>query len=451
MDTENEMALLGACMYDYSLVIPEMLQQIRESDFISNTNKRVFTIIKELYENNRKVNIASVKIELTKKEPEISPDILKLMLEKCLVVSMYPEYIKQVKEIGIKKLIIGKTQEVLSEAGQADKEPEELIYALNTAVTTINESYSGRTKIKTKRLRDSLPGYLDKISLLVGKEKGTDEHTKVKTGFYDIDSKIGGLLKGGIHYVGGRPGHGKTTFLLQIAMHIAQNIGPIYFCAFETPEDELDERILCLKEFELKVKRNGKQIVASKLKRGPITADDIEQLSNTTSKLHNVPFYYSTESMSVQAIKMEASKIPDLRAIFIDRIEILNEPPKHGENETHRLSRVSMMLNKMASSMKIPVACIVQLRRESEDAKGKGQKKNHQPTLRDLRDSGALEQDAKMVLLVHREDLIDEKPENKNKAMVIIAKNMFGNMGKVDFLFPEDLNFFLNSGAKYEG
>ncbi len=160
-------------------------------------------------------------------------------------------------------------------------------------------------------------------------------------------------------------------------------------------------------------------------------------------QLYPLQFFYTDTAMSTQEILLETQQIKnttgELTAVFIDRIERIRDVPLKGENRNLQLSRISANLNQMAIELDIPVVCLVQLSRQ---AARRGSAENHRPILSDFRDSGSIEQDAKMAVMIHREEMYTRKAEYQGIAEVIVAKNMFGPTGILEMRFDRHIPAF---------
>ena len=243
----------------------------------------------------------------------------------------------------------------------------------------------------------------------------------VSTGYRILDIKMGGgMLKGGVYVLAGRPGMGKSTLALNIAERVAQNTGSVLFVSLEMDDEQLTAKRLAA--------RTG--IPGNRLLMDKLTEEEYRRLAEETDKLLQIPMYISNEvSPTVEQIYGEAKAVQGLKLLVIDYFGKINpgDRAKRG-TRTEYTTEISGAVKDMARALKIPVLLLAQLNRESE------KRSDHRPQLSDLRDTGAVEQDADGVILLYRDKYYDDpsnrdpyQPEDIN---VEVAKNRHGGTGR---------------------
>jgi len=261
--------------------------------------------------------------------------------------------------------------------------------------------------------------------------KGT--YTGIPSGYYDLDTMLAGFQKSDLIILAARPSMGKTAF----ALNIAQNIGieqkvPVLIFSLEMSAAQLTQRILC----------SEAEIDAQRARTGELNAQEWEKIADVMNKLHEAPILIDDSSgVTLSDVRAKArrvkTKYPDLGLIIIDYLQLIEDKSTADRNQA--ISAISRGLKSLARELSVPIISLSQLSRKVEDRTVKI------PMMSDLRESGAIEQDADVIMFVHREEYYDkENPEFKNKAKIIIAKQRNGPVGDVDLLFFGSTTKFKN-------
>ena len=241
----------------------------------------------------------------------------------------------------------------------------------------------------------------------------------IPTGFSDVDAMIGGLNKSDLIIVGARPGMGKTSFILNLARNAAKTGKRIAFFSLEMSRDQLAQRLLSL----------DSSVGISRLRKGGLTPDEWDRIATATGELYNAKIFVDESSaITVQQIKAKVRRNkPDV--VFIDYLQLLT-PVTKSDNRAVQVQEMTRDLKIMAKELAIPVVVCSQLSRA-----GTGRGVSHVPQLSDLRESGAIEQDADIVIMLHRPGYYKDGSEgeevDENEAQVIIAKHRHGETGTV--------------------
>jgi replicative DNA helicase len=246
----------------------------------------------------------------------------------------------------------------------------------------------------------------------------------LETGFPRLDALLGGgLINGGFYVIGARPGMGKTTFGLSIVENIAKKGNPVYFASLE------------MTRLELTAKRIAREsgVPYSQALKLKMSEDEYKKALDAVTKLSYRPVTISEEPrMTVNDIMFAARKVKGLRCILIDHFSLIS-PAKRTQKRADDMTLISNDLKRMAKTLKVPVICLAQLNRENEG------RSNKRPILSDLRDTGAIEQDADTVMFIHRESMYDPNRETSSGLFepmeILIAKNRGDPTGKVDMVF----------------
>ena len=250
-----------------------------------------------------------------------------------------------------------------------------------------------------------------------------EEYKGIPTGFSLLDKYMTGLNRSDLILIGARPAMGKTSFALNIARNVAVNAKKkVVFFSLEMGKEQLAQRILSTEA----------RVEGRKLRTGELTDDDWQRIAEATVTLSRAELYFDdTANITVPEMKARVRKMRDVDCVIIDYLQLMTGT-KRTESRVQEVSEITRSLKLMAKDLRIPVITCSQLSRSTE-----GRGKSHKPQLSDLRESGSIEQDADIVLMLYRESYYDsEKDEtvvvDNDKAEVIIAKNRHGGTGEVD-------------------
>lgn len=277
---------------------------------------------------------------------------------------------------------------------------------------------------------------LDKITKLYENKAGL---TGLPTGFRDLDRMTSGLQPSDLILVAARPSMGKTAFTL----NIAQNVGvrqhkTVAFFSLEMSQEQLVQRLLC----------QIAHIDSQKLRTGQLNSDEEwTRLTDACDKLYESPIYIDdTPGISVAEMRSKARRLKSehgLDLIIVDYLQLMQG--RNAESRQQEISEISRSLKALARELKVPLIALSQLSRSVESRQDK------RPMLSDLRESGALEQDADIVSFLYREDYYDKETENQHITEVILAKHRNGPVGSVKLYFKNEFTLFLNLDTQHEG
>lgn len=242
----------------------------------------------------------------------------------------------------------------------------------------------------------------------------------IPTGFKDLDYLLGGgLLNSGLYILAARPGVGKTTFGLQIADHVAAHVGSVLFVTLEMDKEQIEAR---------RIARMA-SIPATKILTNQLDQNDWTRIATHMSRTAKIKFYANNRlHCTVSEVRGMARHVPDLRLVVVDYLGLLRSDAKNF-SQYEKITAISGELKTLARALHVPVLCLAQLNRMSELRQDKS------PSLADLRDSGAIEQDADGVILLHRDDLYQKDPPDESKPVLVsghLAKNRHGKMGRFE-------------------
>lgn len=431
---EAEQAVLGAMMLEHNAVVAAM-EKLRPGDFYREVHRTIFEAMEHLHHDNKEVDVITLPEELRrmKKLDDVGGLEYILSLPNLVATAANIEYHANiVAEKALARNIITTCTELTSEAYDGEKEPEDLLDDAERRILQISES---------KRRGDFAPvgvvveETLDKITKLYENKAGI---TGLPTGFRDLDRLTSGLQPSDLILVAARPSMGKTAFTL----NIAQNVGvkqhkTVAFFSLEMSQEQLVQRLLC----------QIAHIDSQKLRTGQLNSDDEwTKLTDACDKLYQAPIYIDdTPGISVTEMRSKARRLKaehGLDLIIVDYLQLMQG--RNSESRQQEISEISRSLKALARELKVPLIALSQLSRSVESRQDK------RPMLSDLRESGALEQDADIVSFLYREDYYDKETENQHITEIILAKHRNGPVGSVKLYFKGEYTLFLNLDTTHE-
>lgn len=428
---EAEAAVLGAMLLDPEAV-PRVQQLLDESAFYSQANRKIFLAIKNLSERNVVADMITVAEELrrTKELENIGgATYLSGLVENVLSTAQVEEHAKLVLEKAISRKLIQTTVKILEESYEGTLPADDMLDRVEHLIFQIKE-----TKVRPGfvPLREILSPTVKEI------EKRHTDHkrlvTGVETGIFLLDEKTSGFQKGEFIIIAGRPSMGKTALALNIALHSAvKHNNPVAIFSLEMTKEAIVERLICAEA----------EIPFNKLRSGKLNREEWTRLTTALGPLWEVPIFID-DSAAIPILELKAkarrlkAEVP-LGLIIADYIQLI-QPPRGDRSQRNRqqeISDISQALKALAKELNVPIVAVSQLSRlpERRDTK--------KPELADLRESGALEQDADLVLLLFRESFYHRTPDNEMIAEFKVAKQRNGpttDWIKIAFL-PEYMRF----------
>ncbi|MBR2068959.1 MAG: replicative DNA helicase [Candidatus Gastranaerophilales bacterium] len=425
---EAEGAVLGAI-----LINPDSMNkvvEILETDyFYSPQNRLIYEAAFNLYNQNKPIDALSLAEYFSARNQLEDIGGVEYLGELGLdtVLSSNIEYYAEIiKENAIKRKLVTAGQVIIEETFKNPDANTSLEIAQKTLFEIAQQKSSQDVQLITNLLMET-------VEQLEYRYNNKGSYTGVPSGYYDLDAMLAGFQKSDLIILAARPSMGKTAF----ALNIAQNIGieqkvPVLIFSLEMSATSLTQRILC----------SEAEIDAQRARTGELNAPEWEKIADVMNKLHEAPILIDDSSgVTLSDIRAKARRIktkyPDLGIIIIDYLQLIED--KSTQDRFQAISSISRGLKSLARELSVPVIALSQLSRKVEERTSKV------PMLSDLRESGAIEQDADVVMFVHREEYYDkENPELKNKAQIVIAKQRNGPVGSVDLLFFGAITKFKN-------
>ncbi len=429
-DIEAEQAVLGSMLTDKDSVALA-IETLKPEDFYREDNKNIFIAIVNLYNKAEPVDIITLKEELTslgKFDVVGGLEYLATLPEMVPTTANVEKYIKIVEEKSTIRKLIQTANEMIALGYDPAQDIEGILDEAEKKIFNLsqNRDQRGYTPIK-----DVLVDTFTKLEQLYNQK----EHiTGIPTGFADLDYKTAGLHESDLILIAARPAMGKSAFALNIATNAAlkANKGVVIF-SLEMSKEQMVNRILC----------SEAMVDSNKVRTGKIDDEDWMKLAGALGTLSEAGIYIDdTPGISVTEIRNKCRKLKlekDIGLVVIDYLQLVQgSNAKRSGSREQEISEISRSLKILAKEINVPVIALSQLSRAPE------QRPDHRPMLSDLRESGAIEQDADIVMFLYRDDYYNEESEKKNVAEVIIAKHRAGSTGTVELLWLGNYTKFAN-------
>ncbi len=413
---EAEQAALGAMLIDADC-IKDVMDKLQPEDFYIQQNRDIFETIYTMFSYSRPIDGVTVAEEMQKNgtfDQGATRNYLVQLMEVTPTSANVMEYVNIIRDKsllrGLAKAagdILATVQEGLGEAQATLEAAEQRIYAIRR----------GRSAQEMVPVAQIIKPLLDQLNDLASGKTGMPG---LPSGFSAVDQKIHGLNKSDLILLAARPGVGKSSFALNMALNVAKSSGKtVAVFSLEMSKEQLVTRLLSSEAL----------VDLSRLMTGRLSATDWGKLTQAARVLRQTDIRIDDNPMLTAAdMNAKCRRLDNLGLVIIDYLQLMSSAGGKGysgESRQQAVSDISRMLKIMAKELNVPVLCLSQLSRANEKREDK------RPMLSDLRDSGAIEQDADIVMFLYREDYYKEETENKNIAECIIAKNRHGETGKV--------------------
>jgi replicative DNA helicase len=437
---EAEAGVLGSMIIDPEC-INEVVEQLKAEAFYRIEHQMIFNALISLYEKSPAIGSQSetgggidavlLRDELQKSgqlEEVGGVEYLVKILDSVPSSANVMYYAGIVKDKQLLREIIAAASEILNDAFNGDGETSEKLDGAERKIFAVTE----------KKISGSASGLRDLVARsfeLIEKREGRIV-TGLPTGYYELDDQTCGLQNGEMIIIAGRPSMGKTSLALNIAEHIGfvEKV-PVAIFSLETSRQQLAERFLC----------SISEIDSQKVRKGLLSTEDYEKLKTACGELYEVPIYIDdTSSLTPLELRAKSRRLKsryNIRAIIVDYLQLMHLGGRV-ESRQQEITTISRYIKSLARELNIPVVVLSQLNRSPEVREG------HRPRMSDLRESGSIEQDADVVILLHREDYYrrgDPDYVENNKADLIIAKQRNGPTGTVELVFRERITRFENA------
>ena len=427
---EAEQSVIGSMIMDQDAIVTAM-EILLQEDFYHKQYGILFDAMIELYSSGQPVDLVTLQNKLKEKDVPQEVSSLEFVGELVRAVPTSANvkyYCNIVKENSMKRKLIRVTEEIENEC-YAGKESLENV--LDKTEHDIFALLSSRTGGDYVPIRQVVMNALEKI------EKASQQDgnvTGIPTGFIDLDYRTAGLQPSDLVLIAARPSMGKTAFVLNIAQYVAfhENMCTAIF-SLEMSKEQLVNRLFSLES----------RVDAQALRTGNLSDADWAKLVEGAGIIGDSELIIDdTPGISISEMRSKCRKYKlehDLKLIIIDYLQLMSGSGRSTDSRQQEISDISRSLKALARELNVPVLALSQLSRAVE------QRPDHRPMLSDLRESGAIEQDADVVMFIYRDDYYNKDTENKNMAEIIIAKQRNGPIGTVNLVWMPEYTRFVNA------
>ena len=428
-----EAAVLGSMLIDPEC-IGDVVELVERDAFYRIEHRHIFEALITLYEKNKGIGIDAVLLrdELVKRDclEEVGGvEYIAKILDSVPSSANVAYYAKIVKDKLLLRELISTTGAILENAYNQTGEPHEALDDAEQRIFAITDRNISGSAVALKDL-------VVRSFELIESRQGSHV-TGLSTGYYELDDLTCGLQNGEMIIVAGRPSMGKTSLALNITEHLGliEKV-PIAIFSLEMGRQQLAERFLC----------SISEIDSQKVRRGLLNDEHYKKLADACAELSEAPIYIDdTSTLTPLELRAKARRLKsrhNIQCIMVDYLQLMNLGSGRIESRQQEITTISRYLKALARELDIPVMVLSQLNRSPEGREG------HRPRMSDLRESGSIEQDADVVMLLHREDYYhrgQEDYEEDNTAELIIAKQRNGPTGTVKLTFREKITRFENA------
>ena len=434
-DEDAEQAVLGSMLTDNDAVMAAV-EVLKEDAFYREDNKIIYQAILNLYSKSEPIDIITLKDELEsmgKFEQVGGFEYLASLPDKVPTTANVQKYIKIVEEKSVLRNLIKTANEIIELGYNPTEDVEDIMDGAEKKIFDIMQSKN--TKSYTP-IKDVLVESFTNLEKLYNQKQHV---TGVPTQFYDLDDKTAGLHGSEFILVAARPAMGKTAFALNIATNAALRANvPVAIFSLEMSKDQLVNRMLC----------SEAMVDSNKVRTGKLDEEDWTKLAEAIGPLSEAGVYIDdTPGISVMEIRTKCRKLKmekNIGLVVIDYLQLISGSNKRNGSREQEISEISRSLKVLAKELNVPVIALSQLSRAVE------QRDDHRPMLSDLRESGAIEQDADIVMFLYRDDYYNKESAEKDIAEVIIAKQRGGSTGTVKLYWMGNYTKFVNIERRFD-
>ncbi len=435
-DTMAEQAVLGAMMID-SDCVKDVMDKLRPEDFYLQQNREIFETIYTMFSYAKPIDGVTVAEEMRKNgtyDENTTRNYLFQVMDFTPTSLNAMEYVAIIRDKALLRQVAQAADEISLLVQEGKGEAKKILEAAEQKIYAIRRGRSSQDMVHIGKVLSTLLDHLSELSDSGIKLSG------LSTGLSSIDVKIHGLNKSDLILVAGRPGMGKTSLGLNFAANVGKATGKtVAIFSLEMSREQLATRLLASEAL----------VDLSRLLTGDLNETDWVQIAHASSILNRTDIRIDDNPLlTVADMNAKCRRLDNLGLVVIDYLQLMTSAGnkgRSGENRQQVVSDISRMLKIMAKELQVPVICLSQLSRANEKREDK------RPMLSDLRESGAIEQDADIVMFLFRDDYYNEDSEKRNVAECIVAKNRHGETGKVELKWMPAYTSFGVLERRYEG
>lgn len=439
---EAETSVLGGMLMDADAVT-RVLEIVQDDMFYREAHRRVYRGMARLFQRGEVVDAITLAEELKRTDELVSVggrSYLAELLDAVPTAANVEYHARIVREKALLRHLIQAATEIVRDAyGMGERSVEEVLDEAEQRIFSVAESHDRQGFVWIKKILYST------FELIEQWQSAKGGITGVPSGYVDLDNLTGGFQAGDLAILAARPSMGKTSLATGIALHVAiSSKTPVAVFSLEMSKDQIVQRMLCHEAL----------VDLGRLRRGKLSDEDFVQLAQAAGHLNTAPIWID-ESAALNSLEMRAkarrlkAEQPELGLLIVDYIQLM-QSSQRAENRQQEVSDISRGLKQLAKELEIPILALSQLSRAPE------QRTDHRPQLSDLRESGALEQDADLVMFLYRpeqylSDLEAEEQGLTGKAELIVGKQRNGPTGLVELFFRRESARFESFTSQTEG
>ncbi len=416
--------------------VSSAIELLTEKDFYREDNRLIFVAIVSLFNRGEPVDIITVKSELEtmgKFDKVGGIEYLAELPDKVPTTANVTKYIKIVEEKSTIRELIKAANEIIELGYDTTENVEDIIEG---AEKKIFDTIQNKSKNSYSAMKDVLVESFTKLEELYNRKQHV---TGVPSGFTELDYKTAGFHDSELILIAARPAMGKSAFALNIATNAAVKANvPVIIFSLEMSKEQMANRILC----------SEAMVDSNKVRTGKLEEDDWLKLAESIGPLSEAEIYIDdTPGISITEIRSKCRKLKmekNIGLVIIDYLQLVQASNRRNGTREQEISEISRSLKILAKELGVPVIALSQLSRSVE------QRPDHRPMLSDLRESGAIEQDADLVMFLYRDDYYNPESEKKDIAEVIIAKHRGGSTGALDLLWLGNYTKFVNLEKRFD-
>ncbi len=426
---EAEQSVLGSMLIDKE-VVPVVMEILKSEDFYRPDHKEIYDVIIELFDRAQPIDLITVseRLKLHGKLDLVGGlEYLTNIATEVPTTANVKHYAKIVEEKALLRKLIKASSDIVDLGYNAS---EEVSFILDKAEQNIFDILQKRSSQGFVPIKDVLVDTFNKLEELYN---NSGNITGIPTGFADLDFKTSGLHNSDLILIAARPAMGKTAFALNLAQNAAVHSNvPVAVFSLEMSRDQLVNRMLC----------SEAMVDSNRMKTGKLEDNDWQKVAKALGPLSEAPIFIDdTPGISITEIRAKCRRLKlehNLGLVIIDYLQLMQGSRSKSENRQQEISEISRSLKILAKEINVPVITLSQLSRAPEA------RTDHRPILSDLRESGAIEQDADIVMFLYRDDYYNPETEKKNIAEVILAKHRNGSTGTVELVWLGQYTKFAN-------
>jgi len=438
-NVDAEQSVLGSLMIDKNAII-KIADLIKPDDFYKEIHQQIFTAMLDVYEHRDPIDLVSVSNRLKEKKQLDKVggySYLASLANTVPTAAHIAHYAKIVQKKSTLRRLIDAASQIVSSGFNETEEVDKILDDAEQKIFSVSQKHIRQDFVPIKPILSDAFDRIDELHKHKGALRG------LATGFVELDNILAGLQKSDLIILAARPSLGKTSLAMDIARHVGvKEKASVGLFSLEMSKEQLVDRMIC----------SEANVDLWKLRTGKLSSegenDDFSRIGHAMGTLSEAPIYIddiaSANVMEMRTIARRLQAEHGLELIIVDYLQLM-EGRSRTENRVQEISEISRSLKGLARELNVPVLALSQLSRAVES------RPDQIPRLSDLRESGSIEQDADVVLFIHREDRVKKEveAEKKNIADIIIAKHRNGPIGQVKLYFNENIVSFRNLEKKY--